>query len=150
MNTILDAGTCLREAMMLVLHKEMGVQENTAMPTASLFGAVDSVSDRTFTGLACFAEQSGRDMVIGMWEGPDSKVPTCIIVCLRTPAGVEMAPVDPASLRDDNALVLISGDRRSIFALNDKHQLFRKSCSPSASIERAIERGQARLAAAIG
>ncbi|MDA9918528.1 hypothetical protein N9D37_01385 [Erythrobacter sp.] len=150
MNTILNAHACARAAMTRALSAEMGVEENTTITAGSLFCAVDGVTDRTFAGLACLAEESSRDMVVSMWESCDSKVPACLVVAFRTPAGVEMAPVHPASLRDDKALVLISGDRRSIFALNDKHQLFRRPCSPSASIERAVKRGQARLAAAIG
>lgn len=150
MNTILNADTSPREAMMRALHGEMGVKENTCLPSASLFGAVDGVSDRSFMGLACLAEESSCDMVMGMWKGSDSKTPALLLVFFRTPDGVEIAPVRAASLRDEKALVLVSGDCRSIFALKDQHQLFRKPCSPSARIERSIKRGQARLAAAIG
>ncbi len=150
MNTILNAGTRPCEALMRALSAEMGFQENTNTATGALFGTVDDVTDRTFLGLACLAEEQRCDLVLSMWPNQDSNAPACLVVFFRTAAGVEMAPVHPASLRDDKALVLISADRRSIFALNDKHQLFRRPCSPSARIERAVKRGQARLAAATG
>lgn len=150
MNTILNAHLCARKAMARALSVEMGAQETTTTTSTAMFGVVDSVTDRTFIGLACVAEESSRDMVLSMWQDEDSNAPASLVVFFRTKAGVEMTPVHPASLCDDKALVLISGDRRSIFALNDNHQLFRRSCSPSARIERAIMRGQARLAAAIG
>lgn len=150
MTTILNAHLFAREATARALSAEMGALETTTATSGSIFGVVDSVTARTFIGLACVAEESSRDMVMTMWQDEDSKAPAWLVVFFRTSAGVQVAPVHPACLRDDKALVLISGDRRSIYALNEKHELFRRPCSPSARIERAVARGQARLAAAIG
>ena len=146
-NTV--AGICPREALTRTLRTQMGVGSGPSAAASTLFGTFDSVSDRQFIALACQAAADKCDMVMSIWKDAGSTAPSNLVVFYRSKGNVELHPVDVASPQDDKALVLVSQDRASLFYMNEHNVMARSRCVPSGGFERAVERGQAKLAEAL-
>ena len=146
-NTV--AGIGPREALTRTLRKQMGIGNGPNAASSILFGTFDNVSDRQFIALACQSAADKCDMVMSIWQEADSKAPSNLVVFYRSKGNVELHPVDVASPQDDKALVLVSQDRASLFYMNKRNAMARSRCGPSDGIERAVQRGQAKLAEAL-
>lgn len=148
-NTNTRAGSTPREAMTRALASGMGMPNGKMKSAAVKFTSFLNPTDRRLVPLAKQSVDQRSHTVVSIWKDKGSNEQSNLVVIRRCLFGAEFVPVDVALLRDDKALVLVSGDRQTLFFLADNGAMAETQCLPSQGIEQAIERGEARLKEAL-
>lgn len=148
-NTNTRAGSSSRDAFTRALATGMGMPNGKTKNAAVIFASFVNPTDRRLVPLAKQSVDQRSHTVVSIWRTSDSTEQSNLVVIRRCLLGAEFVPVDVALPRDDKALVLVSGDRQTLFFLADNGAMAETQCLPSQGIKQAIERGEARLKEAL-
>ncbi|MGB3752442.1 MAG: hypothetical protein WA954_00915 [Parerythrobacter sp.] len=148
-NTDTRAGTALRDALTRALAAECGMIYGRTKDVAVMFTSLVNPTDGRFVKLATQSFHQRPHTIVSLWPECDTTTYQNLVVMYRHPLGAKLTPVDVASLDEDKTLVLVSGDRQTMFFLRKDGTMGQADCNPSLRIEQAIKRGMARLEAAL-
>jgi len=143
------ADGCPREALTRALATTLGMPEGQTNTTEVKIDSFNNPTDRRLIALAKRSVAERAHTLVSFWTSSKSSEPSALVMIRRHLRGVEFVPVYVARPRSDRAMVLVSGDRQTLFSLTGAGAISESSCFPCARIDQAITRGQAELAVAV-
>jgi hypothetical protein len=134
-------GACPRQKLVLAIGEGLGLPTTPGPGTDALnIGTMDYPSEEAIEMVARAAMQARQDTLMAMFADQTTQVCAGLALIYRTREGARVMEVEPCRLEPAKPLLLVTRDRRSAFALDERCILSSRSVPSRAKIERGVRR----------
>lgn len=134
-------GACPRQKLVLALGEGLGLPTSPGPGTDALnIGTMDYPSEQAIEMVARAAMQSRQDTLMAMFADQATDACAGLALIYRTREGARVMEVEPCRLASAKTMLLVTKDRRSAFALDERCILSSHPVPPRTKIERGVSR----------
>ena len=134
-------GACPRQKLALAIGEGLGLPTTPGPGTDALnIGTMDYPSEQAIEMVARAAMQARQDTLMAMFADQATHVCAGLALIYRTREGARVMEVEPCRLESEKPMLLVTPDRRSAFALDERCILSSRPAPQRAKIERGVRR----------